>query len=154
MKLIDVVDMLTNICVVDSHYCTIYKGNPTDMITYFTNEEKTLDYLNCEINDTVLRDDEVIIYLGNRICLDDSRARNIFNVLSSICKAFNDNLRNTNCNYELSQIFRGEYMGIQLTASCIGYEVLITHSCNNCMNIITYIGIFKNGIILFEENLI
>lgn len=63
MKLIDAVDMLTNIRVVDSHYCTIYDGNPTDMIAYFTNEEKTLDYLNCEIKDTVLRDDEVIIYL-------------------------------------------------------------------------------------------
>lgn len=32
-----------NITVVDSHFITIYSGNPQDMVRYFTEEERTLD---------------------------------------------------------------------------------------------------------------
>lgn len=153
MKLIDCVDMLTNVRVVDSHFCTVYEGDPKGMIDYFTNYEKTLDYLNCIIEDKVFRDNEVIIYLGKRICLDDNRARNIFNYLLNICNAFNDNLNDVNCNYNLNELFRGEYMGIELVSSCFGYDVSVNHRNWIFNSPIIYISVSKNGSILFERSL-
>lgn len=154
MKLIDTVDMLTNVRVVDSHYITIYEGNPIGMVNYFSNNEKTMDYLNCVVEEKIFRDYETIIYLGRRVDVEDLKAKNIFNLLKSICKAFNDNLKSINCNYNLNEIFRGEYMGIQLAAACFEYSICVTHICGNCMNPISNISITKNGIILFEEDLI
>lgn len=82
---------------------------------------------------------------------ENKKAKSIFDVLCRICNNFNENLASDDYNKNLNEIYRGEYIGIQLISKCIGYKVDVQHSLELFYRPIMYCSISRNYVILYER---